>query len=75
MRQQEHLEQDVLIDFQPILHKGADKSKGDIFPTLWYASNMEVTTIQQAIMAKSVLLAENPILKYAPNTLTAVSLT
>lgn len=63
MRQQEHLEQDVLFDFKPIFHKQADKSKGEIFPTVWYTSNIEVTSIQQAIMAKSVLLAENPTLK------------
>lgn len=63
MRQQEHLEQDVLIDYQPIFHRVADKSKGEIFPTVWYASNIEVTSVQQALMAKSVLLAENPTLK------------
>lgn len=63
MRQQKHLEQDVLADFQPIFHQAADKSKGEIFPTVWYGSNIEVTSIQQAIMAKSVLTAENPSLK------------
>lgn len=63
MRQQDHLEQDVLIDFQPIFHHQADKSKGEIFPTVWYTSNIEVTSIQQSIMARSVLTAENPTLK------------
>lgn len=63
MKQQEHLEQDVLRDFQPILKRPADKSKGEIFPTLWYGSNIEVTSIQQAIIARSVLVAEDPFLR------------
>lgn len=63
MEQQEHLEQDVLRDFQPIFKRKADKSKGEIFPTLWYGSNIEVISVQQAIIAKSVLVAENPFLR------------
>lgn len=63
MRQQDHLEQDVLVGFQPIFHKQAEKAKGEIFPTVWYTSVIETTTVQQAIMAKSVLLAENPSLR------------
>lgn len=63
MKQQEHVEQDVLADFQPIFRKDPDKSRGEIFPTVWYSSNIEVTSNQQAMMAKSVLLAENPVLK------------
>lgn len=65
MRQQEHLEREVLVGFEPIFHKPADKARGEIFPTLWYTSVIETTTVQQSIMAKSVLLAENPSLKYA----------
>ncbi|CAG9953519.1 unnamed protein product [Clonostachys rosea f. rosea IK726] len=65
IRQQEHLEQDVLVDFLPIFRRPADKSKGEIFPTVWYGSTIEVTTIQQALMAKSVLAAEDPSLKSA----------
>lgn len=64
MRQQEYLQQDVLVGFQPIFYKEADKAKGQIFPTIWYTSVIETTTVQQALMAKSVLLAENPSLKY-----------
>lgn len=47
------------------MNKKADKSKGEIFPTIWYGSPIEVTTVQQAKMAKSVLIAEDPALKYA----------
>ncbi|KAK5994787.1 hypothetical protein PT974_03170 [Cladobotryum mycophilum] len=63
MDQQGHLERDILAKFQPIFQQPADKSKGEIFPTIWYGSNIEVTSIQQAIMARSVLVAENPFLK------------
>ena len=63
IRQQDHLEQDVLVDFKPIFHRPADKAKGEIFPTIWYGSTIEVTSIQQSIIAKSILTAENPSLK------------
>lgn len=53
----------MLVDFLPIFRRPADKSKGEIFPTVWYGSTIEVTTIQQALMAKSVLAAEDPSLK------------
>lgn len=64
MRQQEHVEQDVLAIYRPIFRKEADRTRGEIFPTVWYTSNIEVTSNQQALMAKSVLLAENPAIKY-----------
>ncbi|KAH6605537.1 hypothetical protein Trco_004690 [Trichoderma cornu-damae] len=63
MDQQHYLERDILANFQPIFKRTADKAKGEIFPTIWYGSNLEVTSIQQSIMAKSVLVAENPSLK------------
>lgn len=64
MDQQQYLEREILANFQPIFRKGAEKAKGEIFPTIWYGSNLEVTSIQQSIMAKSVLIAESPLLKY-----------
>ncbi|KAF4121440.1 hypothetical protein GMORB2_1847 [Geosmithia morbida] len=63
VKQQDHVEQDVLESFRPIFRKQPDRTRGEIFPTVWYASNIEVTSNQQAMMAKSVLLAENPALK------------
>lgn len=63
MDQQVHLEKHVLAEHQPIFEKAADKTKGETFPTLWYGSNIELTSIQQAIMARSILTAENPFLK------------
>ncbi|PTB62005.1 hypothetical protein BBK36DRAFT_1172853 [Trichoderma citrinoviride] len=63
MDQQDYLEREILVNFRPIFKTTADKAKGEIFPTIWYGSNLEVTSIQQSIMAKSVLVAENPFLK------------
>ncbi|POR32204.1 Uncharacterized protein TPAR_07581 [Tolypocladium paradoxum] len=63
MKQQEHVEQDVLVPFQPIYQKPADKTKGEIFPTIWYGSNIEVTSVQLGLIAKSVLVAEKPFLR------------
>lgn len=69
MEQQEHVEQDVLVPFRPIYQRPADKSRGEIFPTIWYGSNIEVTSVQLGLIAKSVLVAENPFLRYdAPLT-------
>jgi hypothetical protein len=63
MDQQSHLEQNILCATQPMFSKPADKSKGEIFPTLWYATHIELTSIQQALMARSVLVSEDPFLK------------
>ncbi|GJN76077.1 hypothetical protein PLIIFM63780_010312 [Purpureocillium lilacinum] len=63
MKQQELLEHDILPAFQPLYQKSADKTKGEIFPTIWYGSNIEVTSVQLGLIAKSVLVAENPFLK------------
>lgn len=63
MDQQVHLETQILSDYRPIFRKPADKATGEIFPTIWYASHIEVTAIQQAIMARSILVAENPLLR------------
>ncbi|UNI15552.1 hypothetical protein JDV02_002076 [Purpureocillium takamizusanense] len=63
MKQQELLEHDILPAFQPLYQKSADKTKGEIFPTIWYGSNIEVTSVQLGLIAKSVLVAENPYLK------------
>ncbi|KAK9446242.1 ARCA-like protein [Metarhizium brunneum] len=63
MDQHEHLEKHILFDIEPIYKKPADKSKGEIFPTVWYRSNIEVTSMQLGLLAKSVLVAENPQLR------------
>lgn len=67
--QQEQLEQHVLINFRPLFQRAADKSRGEIFPTIWYGSNIEVTSVQLGLIAKAVLVAENPSLRCAPRPL------
>ncbi|KAM4065862.1 fungal zn(2)-Cys(6) binuclear cluster domain-containing protein [Hirsutella rhossiliensis] len=62
-KQQEHLEQHILINFRPLFQRAADKSRGEIFPTIWYGSNIEVTSVQLGLIAKAVLVAENPSLR------------
>ncbi|PFH58886.1 hypothetical protein XA68_13071 [Ophiocordyceps unilateralis] len=62
-KQQELIEQNVLVAFRPTYQRTADKTKGEIFPTIWYASNIDVTSIQLSLIAKAVLVAENPYLK------------
>ncbi|CEJ83838.1 hypothetical protein VHEMI03276 [[Torrubiella] hemipterigena] len=66
MQRQIYIEEEILADHRPVLHRPADKAKGEIFPTIWYSSQFEVTAVQQAIMARSILVAENPHLKAQP---------
>lgn len=61
-----YIEEYILGQQQPFFQRIADKAKGEIFPTVWYASNFEVTAAQQAIMSRSILIAENPFLKSVP---------
>ncbi|PHH89504.1 hypothetical protein CDD83_5947 [Cordyceps sp. RAO-2017] len=68
VKQQEHLERQVLATFRPTYQRAADKSKGEIFPIIWYGSNIEVTSVQLGLIAKAVLVAENPLLNRAQPT-------
>lgn len=63
MNQQRHLEEIVLTTTKPLFEKPADKRQGESFPTIWYASHIELTSIQQSLMARSVLVSENPYLR------------
>ncbi|KAL4776635.1 hypothetical protein BDW60DRAFT_224247 [Aspergillus nidulans var. acristatus] len=44
----------------PILHRLADRTKGEIFPVVWYATDAQVTGVQHLEMARMILIAENP---------------
>ncbi|KAF4784755.1 hypothetical protein HER10_EVM0012041 [Colletotrichum scovillei] len=46
--------------FIPILQRPADRSQGEIFPLVWYGSDVEVTALQHFILARMILLAEDP---------------
>ncbi|KAK7413128.1 hypothetical protein QQX98_008014 [Neonectria punicea] len=62
-KQGEQLEDEALHDIQPFFTRQADRANGEIFPTIWYSSALEVTSIQLSIIAKMVLMAENPFLR------------
>ncbi|KAJ3498066.1 hypothetical protein NLG97_g1426 [Lecanicillium saksenae] len=68
MDQQSYLEDNVLANTRPLFEKPADKRQGEIFPTIWYTSHIELTSIQQSLMARSVLVSENPYLKQQPSS-------
>ncbi|KAL4790945.1 hypothetical protein BDV19DRAFT_401637 [Aspergillus venezuelensis] len=55
----------------PILQKHPDKSKGEIFPTVWYTTDSQVTGAQHLELARMILIAENPRLR-EPNTPRAI---
>ncbi|KAH7145500.1 hypothetical protein B0J13DRAFT_322893 [Dactylonectria estremocensis] len=61
-KQGEQLEKEAVADIQPYFTRKADRSNGEIFPIIWYSSALEVTSIQLSIIAKMVLMAENPFL-------------
>lgn len=48
----------------PLLQTRADKSKGEIFPTVWYTTDAQVTGAQHLDLARMILIAENPRLQY-----------
>ncbi|OBS25995.1 hypothetical protein FPOA_06525 [Fusarium poae] len=61
-KQGETLQEEALREYQPFYVRPADRSNGEIFPIIWYSSALEVTSMQLCIIAKMVLMAENPFL-------------
>ncbi|KAL4963065.1 uncharacterized protein BDV14DRAFT_202314 [Aspergillus stella-maris] len=60
---QQHLITDYSTHLLPILQKPPDRSKGDIFPTVWYTTDSQVTGAQHLELARMILIAENPRLR------------
>lgn len=61
---QQQLMQTYKTHLIPILSRKADKSKGEIFPTVWYTSDAQVTATQHLELARMILIAESPHLTY-----------
>ncbi|KAL3459315.1 hypothetical protein BJX64DRAFT_279244 [Aspergillus heterothallicus] len=61
--QQQTLTSDYSTHLLPILQKPPDPSKGEIFPTVWYATDAQVTGAQHLELARMILTAENPALR------------
>ena len=57
------LDQQISGQWTPNFKRQPDKSKGEVFPTIWYGSDLVVTGIQHLMIAKMVLMAESPMLK------------
>ncbi|OJJ95573.1 hypothetical protein ASPACDRAFT_47461 [Aspergillus aculeatus ATCC 16872] len=49
----------------PILEKRAEKLQGQIFPTIWYSSEDQVTASQHLELSRMILTAESPHLENA----------
>lgn len=47
-------------ELEPILDIKAERTKGKIFPTVWYNFDVQVTAIQHFRFAQLLLTAENP---------------
>ncbi|KAL3458160.1 hypothetical protein BJX64DRAFT_280042 [Aspergillus heterothallicus] len=53
-------------ELKPLLAVKAKKSEGEVFPTIWYSFDVQVTAIQHFRLAQLILMAENPQLENAP---------
>lgn len=62
-------------EFVPILDNKADKSKGEIFSTVWYCSSAQVFGAQHYEIARMILIAENPNIRYVRYLPTSLYLT
>ncbi|CRL27723.1 unnamed protein product [Penicillium camemberti] len=66
---QHQLHQDYLHELEPILEQDADRARGNIFPTIWYSFDAQVTAIQHLKLAEMILIAESPYLENARGAL------
>lgn len=64
--EQRELTQNCLSQFIPILEREANKASGEIFPVVWYHGDGERTAVQFFELARAMMLAENPNLRYFP---------
>ncbi|KAI2832056.1 transcriptional regulator family: Fungal Specific TF [Aspergillus niger] len=56
------LKHDYHSELAPIFEKKADRSRGELFPTIWYSSDEQVTAVQHLEIASMILTAQNPYL-------------
>ncbi|KAJ5087114.1 hypothetical protein NUU61_008421 [Penicillium alfredii] len=61
--QQQQLECKYIEELKPLLYQKADRSKGHIFPTVWYFFDSQVTGVQHLELAKMILIAASPHLR------------
>ena len=44
----------------PLMVRPPNKASGEVFPTIWYGSDLVVIGVQHVMIAKLVLIAEDP---------------
>ncbi|PYH96553.1 hypothetical protein BO71DRAFT_174657 [Aspergillus ellipticus CBS 707.79] len=60
MSRRQNLKANYESQLAPILERKADRSRGEIFPTIWYSSDDQVTAEQHLELAGLILTAESP---------------
>ncbi|KAJ6049176.1 hypothetical protein N7444_005892 [Penicillium canescens] len=63
--QHQHLSQEFRSELEPLLEQKPDGAKGEIFPTIWYCYDSQVTAIQHLKLSEMILIAESPHLENA----------
>ncbi|CAI7640732.1 unnamed protein product [Penicillium glandicola] len=66
---QQQLHHDYLHELTPILEQNSDRARGNMFPTVWYSFDAQVTAIQHLKLAEMILIAESPYLENARGAL------
>lgn len=66
------LQHDYRHDLAPLFEKKADRSRGELFPTVWYSSDEQVTAVQHLEIANMILTAQNPYLSYVLQPLSII---
>lgn len=59
----QQLHRNYLHELVPILEEDADRTRGNMFPSIWYSFDAQVTAIQHLKLAEMILIAESPYLE------------
>ncbi|PYH86238.1 hypothetical protein BO82DRAFT_418655, partial [Aspergillus uvarum CBS 121591] len=65
VRREQELVDACRSELVPILEKRAEKLQGQVFPTIWYSSEDQVTASQHLELSRMILVAESPHLENA----------
>ncbi|KGO41847.1 hypothetical protein PEX1_083880 [Penicillium expansum] len=65
----QQLHRNYLHELVPILEEDADRTRGNMFPSIWYSFDAQVTAIQHLKLAEMILIAESPYLENARGAL------
>ncbi|PWY96230.1 hypothetical protein BO94DRAFT_551930 [Aspergillus sclerotioniger CBS 115572] len=60
MLRHQKLRDEYRTELAPMFEKRADRLRGEIFPTIWYGSDDQVTAVQHLELAGLILTAQNP---------------